>query len=93
MAQFRPSALTGQAAEVEAYKRQYSFIGKLTLILSPQTGKDHDADLNNITFRKLGPLNKKNIPQEFNKMSEITNDIIPKIMTQLLTNVKRYPDY
>lgn len=84
--------VAGQALEVMAYERQLSYNGSQGFSLSPLAGADPNA-LANTTYRFLGTPNQMNTPFLATKLSQITIELIPRIMTAPIGNTRLYPEY
>jgi len=84
--------MAAQAIEVQAYQRQLSYAGSLGFSLLPQAGADPKAALNN-KLGLLGTANQINTPFTATRLSNITLDLIPRIMTSAIGNTKLYPEY
>lgn len=84
--------IAGQAMEVQGYERQFAYNGSQGFSLSPQAGADPNS-IANITLGFLGTPNQINTSFTATKNSQITTELIPKIMTSPIGNERMYPEY
>jgi RHS repeat-associated protein len=82
---------TGALLEVDAYQRELSYTGSLNFSLSPKAGADPVAVLNNTGL--LGTANQINTPFTATKYSDISTELISRMMRSAIGNKKEYPEY